>query len=214
MTAPSSPKTAIAVILAGGKGTRLGGMTKAALTVGGLTLLERVRAVLTAQAKTVLLSVGSAQLDDDWVTAAGLPVIADPIADAGPLGGIAGALVWARAYAPNAAAIVSTPVDVPFLPDDLIARLMQEDGIAVAQSGDQVHHAVAAWPLAVADDLLSAVAKGERTLRRWQERHPLRRVSWPTTPYDPFFNINTPEDLSAAERIAAAAGQGTSRRLA
>ena len=209
-----SPKSAIAVILAGGKGTRLGGVTKATLKVGGLTLLERVRATLATQAKTVLLSVGSTQMDDDWVAAAGLPVVADPIPDAGPLGGIVGALVWARAYAPNAAAIISTPVDVPFLPDDLIARLMQEDGIAVAQSGDQLHHAVAAWPLAVADDLLSAVAKGERKLSRWQERHPLRRVSWPTTPYDPFFNINTPEDLSAAERIAQVASEAAPRRTA
>src|SRR6185436_1904082 len=140
---------AIAVILAGGKGTRLGGATKAALRIGGLALLERVRGTLMTQAKTVLLSVAASQMDDDWVTAANFPIVADPIAEAGPLGGIAGALVWARAYAPKTAAIVSTPVDVPFLPDDLIARLLQEDGVAVAESGGQLHHAVAAWPLSV-----------------------------------------------------------------
>ncbi len=200
---PSSPTSAIVVILAGGKGTRLGGVTKATLSIGGVTLLERVRAAMTAQAKTVLLSVAGPQMDDDWVKATGLPVVTDPIPNAGPLGGIAGALVWARTYAPQTTAVVSTPVDVPFLPDDLVARLLREDGLAVAKSDGQLHPAIAAWPLAVADDLLSAVAKGERKVSRWQERHPLRRVSWDATPHDPFFNINTPDDLHAAEIIAA-----------
>src|SRR3954464_9123559 len=97
MSTPPSPKNAIAVILAGGKGTRIGGATKATLKVGGLTLLERVRGALMNQAKTVLLSVAAHQMDDDWVAASGLPVVTDPVAEAGPLGGIAGALVWARA---------------------------------------------------------------------------------------------------------------------
>jgi molybdopterin-guanine dinucleotide biosynthesis protein A len=183
----------------------LGGATKATLTVGGLTLLERVRAALVPQARTVLLSVATHHFDEAWADTSGLPLVSDPIANTGPMGGIAGALVWARTYAPDAAAVVSVPVDVPFIPADLIARLTKEDGVAVAVSGELQHPAIAAWPLAVADDLLASVARGEVALHRWQEKHPLRRVPWHTQPYDPFLNINTAEDLQAAEAVAALA---------
>ncbi len=198
-----SPKSVVAVILVGGEGRRLGGVTKATIEVGGLTLLERVRAALAPQVGTIILSVGSHQFDTPWADATGLQIVADPIPKAGPLGGIAGALVWCRAYMPQAAALISTPVDVPFLPDDLVARLMKEDGVAVAESGGQKHHAIAAWPLDVADDVLRTVAKGDVRIKHWQEKHPTRVVSWPMAPYDPFLNINTPEDLRAANEIAA-----------
>lgn len=198
----SSPKSAVAVILAGGEGRRLGGVTKATVTVDGLTLLERVRAALAPQVGTIILSLGSHQFDTPWADATGLPIVTDPIAGAGPLGGIAGALVWCRAYAPEASALISTPVDVPFLPADLVARLMREDGVAVAESGGQRHYAITAWPLAVADDVLRAVAKGDVRIRDWQDKHPTRVVSWPMAPFDPFLNINTPEDLAAANDLA------------
>ena len=192
----------------------MGGVTKATISVGGLTLLERVRAALMPQARTVLLSIAGHQADAPWAEQAGLSLVSDPIHDGGPMGGIAGALVWARAYAPEAAAVVSVPVDVPFIPPDLVARLTQEDGIAVAVSGDMQHPAIAAWPLAVADDVLAAVGRGEVALHRWQARHPVRAVSWPTTPYDPFLNINTADDLRAAEDIAVQVAASSPRSLA
>jgi molybdopterin-guanine dinucleotide biosynthesis protein A len=214
MQSPASPKTAIGVILAGGEGRRLGGIAKAAVSLHGVTLLERVRAQLAPQVKSLLLSIAPRFMNAAWVDASGLPSVLDPFPDAGPLGGIAGALVWARAYAPEAAAIVSVPVDVPFVPSDLVTRLLREDGLAVAQSGEQMHHAIAAWPLAVADDLLTAVGRGERAIHRWQARHPVRVVTWPTEPFDPFLNINTPEDVRAAEDVAAQIAAQSPRSVA
>lgn len=209
-----SPKTVVAAILAGGEGRRLGGVAKATLRLGGLSLLERQRAALTPQAAAVLVCIGANQIDAPWADNCGLPVVADPVADAGPLAGIAAALVWTRAYRPEAAAVVSVPVDLPFIPADLVARLTVEDGVAVAESGGRTHHAVAAWPLAVADDLLATLARGEHALHRWQARHPLRVVSWPAESYDPFLNVNTREDLAAAEAIAARLAAAQPRRFA
>jgi molybdopterin-guanine dinucleotide biosynthesis protein A len=61
---------------------------------------------------------------------------------------------------------------------------------------------------------LATLARGEHALHRWQARHPLRVVSWPAESYDPFLNVNTREDLAAAEAIAARLAAAQPRRFA
>jgi molybdopterin-guanine dinucleotide biosynthesis protein A len=191
----------IGAILAGGAGRRLGGVAKATLQLGNATLLARVQARLVPQTPRCILSVGPQHLVAAWAHESGLPLVVDAVADAGPLAGVAAAVAWAAAQ--GAAGVVTVPVDVPFVPTDLIARLAATPGsLGVACSGARTHHAVAYWPTPYADALAAAVARGDAALHRWQANVPLRPVSWAADAYDPFFNINTADDLRAALEIA------------
>ena len=139
----------------------------------------------------------------------GLPVIADDVPDfAGPLAGILAGLDWAAAHAPDVAYVASVPGDCPFLPRDLVARLHQaraDSGqpLACARSGEWRHPVVGLWPVALRADLRHALTKEDlRKIELWTARHGVALADWPAEPVDPFFNVNTPEDAAAAERLA------------
>jgi hypothetical protein len=75
--------------------------------------------------------------------------------------------------------------------------------LACARSGDWRHPVVGLWPLALRDDLRRALLdEGLRKIEVWTARHGIAIAEWPATPVDPFFNVNTPEDAAAAERLA------------
>src|SRR5580692_3128755 len=112
----------LGVVLAGGLARRMGGGDKARLRIGGRTILERVLARLAPQCAALILNANG---DPARFADTGLAVVPDSVPDfAGPLAGILAALDWAAAHAPTLADVVSVPGDCPFLPDDLVARLL------------------------------------------------------------------------------------------
>ena len=143
-------------------------------------------------------------------SAYGLPVVPDGLPDhPGPLAGILAALDHAAANHPALPWVVSVTGDAPFIPADLVARLhaaREEAGLplACARSGGQTHPPIGLWPVALRDALRDALLAGERKIDRWTSRHGCAHADWPTTPFDPFFNANAPEDLTEAEGILAA----------
>ena len=195
------------LVLAGGLARRMGGGDKARIRIGGKTILQRVLMRLTPQCSGVILNANG---DLARFADTGLRVVADSIPDfAGPLAGILAGLDWAAANVPGIADIVSVPGDCPFLPPDLVERLSaarQAAGapLACARSGDWRHPVVGLWRVALRDDLRKAlVEEGLHKIEIWTARHGVALADWPTTPVDPFFNVNTPEDAAEAERIAA-----------
>lgn len=207
---PSSTTSKIApigAILAGGLASRLGGGHKGLLRVGGRTILDRVAEVLRLGCATVVLNANG---DPTTFGALGLAVVADTLPDRpGPLAGVLAAMDWAATAQPTATHVVTAPGDTPFLPIDLLARLeaaLRETGatLACARSGDAAHPVAALWPVALRHDLRTAVAdEGLRKVGLFLARHRLAYADWPIAPLDPFFNVNTPEDLAEAEAIAA-----------
>ncbi|WP_406871103.1 molybdenum cofactor guanylyltransferase MobA [Thioclava sp. 'Guangxiensis'] len=181
------------LILAGGEGRRLGGVDKALVPLGGQPLLAHVMARFAPQVERVAISAnGDGARFAPW--AQGCPVLPDPPAHLheGPLAGILAGLDWAQAQ--GAQGVVTVAVDTPFLPHDLVARLAGE-GPALAMSSERRHPTFAAWPVGLRDEVAQALRAGERRLGR-----PLqgaRAVVFEAQP-DPFFNINTPEDLALA----------------
>jgi molybdopterin-guanine dinucleotide biosynthesis protein A len=97
--------------------------------------------------------------------------------------------------------------DTPLLPPDIVARLgaAVADGaadLACAASGGRRHPLMALWPARLAHALDRAVAEeGVREVGAWAARHRLAIVELPVETVDPFLNINTPDDLAAAERL-------------
>ena len=197
----------IGLILAGGLARRMGGGDKPRTSIGGVTILSRVLERLKPQCTRMILNANG---DPSRFADTGLPVIVDDVPDfAGPLAGILAGLDWAAANAPDVAYIASVPGDCPFLPRDLVARLYQVRGasgrpLACARSGEWRHPVVGLWPVALRADLRHALTKEDlRKIELWTARHGVALADWPAEPVDPFFNVNTPEDAAAAERLAA-----------
>jgi molybdopterin-guanine dinucleotide biosynthesis protein A len=200
----------LGLVLAGGLARRMGGGDKLRTKIGGVTILERVLERMRPQCTRLVLNANG---DPARFGDTGLPVVADDVPDfAGPLAGILAGLDWAATHAPDIGFIASVPGDCPFLPRDLVARLhaARRGGgvpLACARSGEWRHPVVGLWPVALRADLRQALTKdGLRKIELWTARHGVALADWPAEPVDPFFNVNTPEDVAAAERIAAQHG--------
>ncbi|MGO8801262.1 MAG: molybdenum cofactor guanylyltransferase MobA [Roseiarcus sp.] len=203
---PADPAT-LGLVLAGGLARRMGGGDKALIEIGGRPMLARVASRLAPQCAGVILSANG---DPTRFAAFGLPVVADAVEGfAGPLAGVLGALDWAAANRPEVLWFVSVAGDCPFAPRDLVARLRAaaaSEGapLAVAASGGRAHPTIGLWSLALRGDLRQAlVVEGRRKVASWTARHRPAVVTWPSAPFDPFFNVNTPQDVAEAERLAA-----------
>ena len=201
----SHPDT-LGVILAGGLARRMGGTDKMRIRIGQATILERVLTRLRPQCARLILNANTeaARFDD-----AGLPVVADSVPDfPGPLAGILTGLDFAAALTPNIDWIVSAPSDCPFLPRNLVphlhqARLDAGATMACAASGGRRHPVIALWPVALRVDLRRAlIEQGARKVGEWSARYAVAVADWSNVPVDPFFNVNTPDDVAEAERLA------------
>jgi molybdopterin-guanine dinucleotide biosynthesis protein A len=197
----------LGLILAGGQARRMGGGDKARITIGGRTILDRVIATMKPQCSALIINANG---DPARFADTGLPVVADSVPDfAGPLAGILAGLDYAAAHAPQIADIVSVPGDCPFLPSDLVARLaaardQERTPLACARSGKWRHPVVGLWPVALREDLRQALMVEDlHKIEIWTARHGVAIADWPEKPVDPFFNVNTPDDVAAADRIAA-----------
>jgi molybdopterin-guanine dinucleotide biosynthesis protein A len=195
------------VLLAGGLARRMGGGDKPLVRVGGRALLDHVVARLAPQVAGLALNANG---EPARFAAWGLPVLPDPLPDnPGPLAGVLAGLDWAAAA--GIGWVVSVAADTPFIPHDLVARLhAARDGqpIAVACSGGRTQPTIALYATRLAADLRQALLAGERKIDRWTARHGVAEAHWPSAPIDPFFNVNTPEDVAAAEAHLIAAGAG------
>lgn len=184
----------------------MGGRNKALLHLGGEPLLSRVIWRLRDQCAPIAIN---ANCDPDLLSGWDLPILPDPIAGfPGPLAGVLAGMEWAAGIGVDA--VVSVSVDTPFLPLDLVHRLREaagSQGIAVAASegeGGRMrdHPTCALWPVALRDDLRQAIESGLLRPGQYAAAHDPGRAVFDSRPVDPFLNINTPDELARAERLA------------
>ena len=193
------------VILAGGRATRMGGGDKSLRQIAGRTILDRVIDRLGRQCAPLALNANG---DPARFSPFGLPVLADSLSGhPGPLAGVLAGLDWAAEQ--GLGHIVTVAADTPFCPGDLVVRLLAaggESGFALAATPDETgrilrHPTFGLWPVALREDLRAALSGGLRKIVLWTDRHGAATAVFGTDPVDPFFNINTPEDLAEAERL-------------
>lgn len=204
---PAQPPRLPGVILAGGRATRMGGGDKGLREVGGRRLIDHVIARLAPQCGPLALNANG---DPARFADLGLPVLPDSLPDhPGPLAGVLAGLDWAAAAGHSA--IVTAAADTPFFPTDLVARLraaVGPSGLALAASPDACgkihrHPTFGLWPVHLRDDLRTALQEGLRKIVLWTDSHGAGTAVFEGGTFDPFFNINTPEDIRAAERLLA-----------
>ena len=196
----------IGIVLAGGLASRLGGGDKGGRLVRGRTILDHVVTTMRRQCAGLVITASG---DAARFAPYGASVVADDLpGHTGPLAGVLAGLDWVAGERPGDVFALTVPTDAPFLPDDLVARLSEvraatDAAIVCARSGGRPHHVVALWSVALRHDLRRAViVDGVRQVRRFVERHGAAHADWPVDPYDPFTNVNTPDDLREAERVA------------
>ncbi len=204
----------VGVLLAGGLSRRMGTRDKMLRRLDGRTILSRVIERIRPQVAPLILNANG---DPGRFAEFGLPVVADSVqGHAGPLAGVLAGMDWAAANAPASEWVVTVPTDAPFLPGDLVERMMSaavDADMVCAASGGRTHPVCGLWPVRLRDDLRRAMLEDEiRKVDIWTARHRLARAEWPLDPIDPFFNANTPGDLSEAERLLAGQGSYTKER--
>src|SRR5258705_7071757 len=177
----------LGLVLAGGLARRMGGGGKARIRIGGKTILERVLERLASQCSRLILNANG---DPARFADTGLLVVPDTVPDfAGPLAGILAGLDWAAEHAPETADVLSVPGDCPFLPRDLVPRLIaarqaERRPLACARSGEWRHPVVGLWPIALRNDLRKAlVAEDLHKIEILTARHGRAIPDWPDTPF-------------------------------
>lgn len=196
-----------AVILAGGRGERLGGIIKANLRVGGQRLLDRSAETLVA-ADALLVAHGSVSPADLALTEHQIPVPDLPFPYAGPLAGIAAAIAWALAQPNPPDILVAAAVDTPFLPPNYLERLfaaLDAAPAAIACHDGQEFPTNSAWRLAAVSTLPAEIAAGTapHSLKRLGASVGAVPVDFPAHRNgDPFANANTLGDLLTLQRRA------------
>ncbi len=184
-----------AIILCGGRATRLGGIEKPLIDLGGTLLLAHVIARLEPMVDNLVLSVGQ---PSERYEQFGYPVVADEHPGQGPLAGIVSAL--AAVHTPW---ILTTPADTPFLPPHLVAALAPacaRRGAVVASAGGHRQNLSMLLDRQQAAALAGFYRSGGRAVHRWLVANGIDEVEFPK---DCFFNINTPDDLARARAAAA-----------
>ena len=197
------------LLLAGGQSRRMGGGDKCLQKLGGKSLLARVIQCARPQVDHIILNANG---DVGRFDSYGLKVVKDVVDGfVGPLAGILTGLEWARENQPECHWVASFACDAPFVPGDLVYRLseaiVEKKGTLVcASSNGQDQPVFGLWPVALAEDLRSALVKeGIRKVDTWTGRYHLVRANWSTDPIDPFLNVNRPADLVEAEKVLRAA---------
>lgn len=180
------------------------GQNKANVVLAGRTLLDRVAARLAQQGLQVALNAPNG-FETKFAL---IPDVLEGYR--GPLAGILSAMRHASTESRQATHVMTVPIDSPFIPLDLASRLHAaltgSRSIAVATSLGAPHPVVGLWPTSLADDLQAFLETPENPrVKTFLSQHDTQfvdfaPVSTPLGSIDPFFNVNTPEDLELAHR--------------
>ena len=196
----------LGVILAGGRATRMGGGDKGLRQVAGRRLMDHVIGRLGPQVAGLAINANG---DPARLAGFGLPILPDSLPDhPGPLAGVLAGMDWAAGQ--GARAIVTAAADTPFFPPDLVVRLRAAagpSGLALAASRDgeggvRRQPTFGLWPVSLRGDLRAALTGGLRKIVLWTDSHGAGQAVFAADPFDPFFNVNTPEDIAEAEALA------------
>lgn len=206
----------IAVILAGGRSSRMGGQPKCLCSLGEERIIDTLLAKLAPQVDEILLNIApdSTLAEDIFRHPSHRPAHISIVEDvyssfSGPLAGIASSMQYLRARKSSANWLLSVASDTPFIPTDLYSRFLQatklhKNHVYVAQHNHQQQYVFALWNIALFPRL-DTILRAAENYRMQDILRLLEAISvdFSSSDENAFFNVNTPQDLIAAHSIFA-----------
>ena len=191
------------VIMAGGKSSRMNGIDKALMEINEKTLLSIAINKATQQTKYIVLN---SNRDPSIFKNYNIKVIKDTISNhPGPLAGVLSGIEWFYKNNKKIKWVVSLPVDSPFFPNNLIKKLYEtvvksKKLIGVSSSNGRNHPVFSIWHISLMQPLQEALNNNIRKIDLFTQPYNPAVVDFSSS-VDPFFNINTPEDLKNANNL-------------
>lgn len=193
-----------AVIMTGGKSSRMGGGIKTLKKFNNKIIFDRIFSKINYQTPNIIINLNNLQKN---FLKYNLPIVEDKLTGhLGPLAGIHASLIWIKKNMKNIKWLVSVPSDTPFIPKNLINKLYTKaiklnKQIIMAKSNNRIHPVIAIWNINLLENLEIYLKNGERKIIIWAKNHNLEYEEFNEEQYDPFFNINYKEDLIKAKEI-------------
>ena len=193
-----------AVILTGGRSSRMGGGIKSLKKFNNKSIFDRVFENLQTQVNKVIINSNDSE---NLFVKYNVEVIKDSLEGfLGPLAGLHATLEWLNKNAPYINWLVTVPGDTPFIPINLVKKLLDKvknsnHKIVLAQSNGKTHPIIGIWHSNLFESLKNSLNSGNRKIMDWASQHSLGYVEFNNSKYDPFFNINCNEDLIEAKEI-------------
>jgi len=195
----------LGAILAGGQSKRMG-KDKLFLEINNKKLIEHTIDKVKKYLKEVIIITNQ---DNEYFSKNNLITVKDCIeGQLGPLVGILTAMKWAKENLTKCSWIATFPCDTPFFPESIIKNFIHESKkkeslILCASSHGRKHNIFGLWSLdlygKLQDDLIN---KKVRKVQDWTEKNKIKNLEFKFKDYDPFFNINTQEDLEFAKKLS------------
>jgi len=195
----------LGAILAGGKSKRMG-KDKLFLEINNKKLIEHTIHKVKKYLKEVIIITNQ---DNEFFSKNNLITVKDCIeGQLGPLVGILTAMKWAKENLTKCSWIATFPCDTPFFPESIIRSFIKESEkkeslILCASSHGRKHNIFGLWSLDLYDKLKDDLMnKKVRKVQDWTEKNKIKNLEFEFKDYDPFFNINTEEDLAIAKELS------------
>ena len=195
----------LGAILAGGQSKRMG-KDKLFLEINNKKLIEHTIDKVKKYLKEVIIITNQ---DNEYFSKNNLITVKDCIkGQLGPLVGILTAMKWAKENSNNYSWIATFPCDTPFFPESIIKSFIKESKkkeslILSASSHGRRHNIFGLWSLDLYDKLKNDLVNNKvRKVEDWTKKNKIKNLEFKFKDYDPFFNINTEEDLAVAKKIS------------
>ena len=200
-----SENNIVGAILAGGQSKRMG-KDKLFLEFNNKKLIEHTIDKVKKYLKKVIIITNQ---DNEFFSKNNLTAVKDCIeGQLGPLVGILTAMKWAKENLSKCSWIATFPCDTPFFPESIIKSFIEESEkkeslILCASSHGRKHNIFGLWSLDLYDKLKDdLINKKVRKVQDWTEKNKIKNLEFEFKDYDPFFNINTKEDLEFAKQLS------------
>ena len=193
-----------AVILTGGRSSRMGGGIKSLKKFNNKYIFDRIFENLQTQVDKIIINSNDSE---NLFVKYKVEVIKDSLGGfLGPLAGIPASFEWLNKNAPYINWLVTVPGDTPFIPKNLVKKLLDKvkntnHKIVLAQSNGKTHPIIGIWHSNLIESLKNSLNSGNRKIMNWASQNSLGYAEFTNSKYDPFFNINCKEDLIEAKEI-------------
>ena len=193
-----------AVILTGGRSSRMGGGIKSLKKFNNKYIFDRIFENLQTQVDKIIINSNDSE---NLFVKYNVEVIKDSLEGyLGPLAGIHASFEWLNKNAPYINWLVTVPGDTPFIPKNLVKKLLDKvkntnHKIVLAQSNGKTHPIIGIWHSNLFESLKNSLNSGNRKIMNWASQNSLGYEEFTNSKYDPFFNINCKEDLIEAKEI-------------